>query len=382
MHLRFVLFLILLSSLLRAEIDYIVENTNFTINQGSLGQTGAKDHLYNYDRLRLNLDYTEGDYFIKLIGDGVNYLGEQYIDSPYFALTTQIKSDTPFKTQTSFYDYKVGTTYAKLYRLYGGYEDDKNKITLGLQNITMGVGRLWTPTNLFNPKNIYTLEPDEVFGVAAISYTRHINDTTDISVTSSVRKDNSLKYAARYKTFQDFADIAVDALYSNNTKMIGYEIEANLGETGVEVRSEGAFISSKLVFQQENMDFFQGIIGADYGFVNGITVVFEALYSSQTFTLTEVLANLNSDIVGNLTYSNFYAGGTLSYSFNIFLDASLIYIESFNNKNSRFVSPTLTYTLNDYNTFILGAMLQFGEKGSEFGSYKSNTYYLNYKLSF
>jgi hypothetical protein len=29
-----------------------------------------------------------------------------------------------------------------------------------LQNISMGVGRIWTPTNSFNPKNIYALESD------------------------------------------------------------------------------------------------------------------------------------------------------------------------------------------------------------------------------
>jgi len=340
------------------------------------------DYLYNYNRLRLNLDYTQESFFIKFIGDGVNYLGKDYVNSTDFSYITQVKSDTPFKTQSSFHTYEHGSIYAKLYRFYGGYEDDKNSVTLGLQNITMGVGRLWTPTNLFNPKNIYALEADEVFGVAALSYTRHINETSDITVTSSMREDNSLKYAARYKSFQEYADIALDIVYSESTKMIGYELEGNLGDTGVELRSEGTYISSQLEPNKEDVEFFQGIVGADYGFVDGITLVVEALYSSKSFSFTEIFSNINSDILGNMTYSKFYAGTTLSYSFNIFLDGSLLYIESFNEKNSRFVSPTLTYTLNDYNTFIIGAMLQHGDTTSEFGAFKNNTYYLNYKLSF
>ncbi|MEE8588563.1 MAG: hypothetical protein V3S80_04370, partial [Sulfurimonadaceae bacterium] len=83
----------------------------------------------------------------------------------------------------------------------------------------------------------------------------------------------------------------------------------------------------------------------------------------------------------NLVLSNFYLGGTVSYAFTLFLDGSLTYIESFNEQNSRFVSPTLTYTLNDYNTFTLGAMLQNGPSGSEFGTFE-DTYYFRYELSF
>ncbi|MCK4737198.1 MAG: hypothetical protein KAT10_01455, partial [Sulfurimonas sp.] len=83
----------------------------------------------------------------------------------------------------------------------------------------------------------------------------------------------------------------------------------------------------------------------------------------------------------NLTSSHFYTGLTLSYSFNIFLDASLLYIESYNDSNSRFISPSLTYTLNDNNSFMLGSMIQNGASSSEFGS-SDNTYYFKWALSF
>jgi len=365
--------LILFTTLLQAEFDYTIQNTNFTLSQ--------KD-IYNYDRLRLDLGYSNENYFYKLIADGVNYIGKNYINSNEFSLKKLLKSDTPFKTQTSFYTYNDGSIYAKIYRLYGGYEDEKNHIILGLQNITMGVGRLWTPTNLFNPKNIYAIEADEVFGVMALSYTRYLNDTSKITITSSIKEDKTLKYAARYKAFLDYLDLGLDFIYSDNTKMIGYELEGNLADTGIEVRSEGAYITSKLDSNNEDIDFFQGIIGADYGFVNGINIVIEGLYSTKKFKYQEIYANINSDILGNLTYSNFYAGATLSYAFNIFLDASLLYIESFNDKNTRFVSPTLTYTLNDYNTFMLGALIQSAKDESEFALFKNNRYYFNYKFSF
>lgn len=95
----------------------------------------------------------------------------------------------------------------------------------------------------------------------------------------------------------------------------------------------------------------------------------------------EIFLNFDSEVAANLVNSHLYLATTLSYSFNLFLDGALLYIESFNTKNSRFISPTLSYTLNDYNKFTLGAMVQHGEDDSEFGAY-GNTYYFNWKLEF
>ncbi len=382
--LKQLLLLSLLSFSLLADFDYKVENTNFTISQGSINPQNSTTYLYNYDRLRFRGDYTNENYFATIIADGVNYLGEEYTASNDFQFLKLIKSDTPFKTQTSFRDYDKGSAYAKLYRVYGGYEDSQNRVVVGLQNISMGVGRIWTPTNLFNPKNIYALEPDETFGVAAISYTRHLSDTSHLMVIASQKEDDSFKYAARYNTFLDFTELAIDVVSSDDTTMLGLELEANLADTGVEVRSEIAYIKNSMnisLNSVENIEFTQAIVGADYGFENGVTVIAEALYSSEDFTYQEILLNYNSEILPNLVYSKFYTALSLSYSFNIFLDGSLIYIESFNDKNSRFISPTLTYTLNDYNSFMLGAMLQDGREGSEFEEFE-NTYYFKWVLSF
>ena len=384
MQAKITLYLLLVTSIVYADFEYRVENSNFTISQGSMNPASDETYLYNYDRLRFRSDYTEDAFFLTLIADGVNYYGNSYVNSNDFNYIKLQESDTPFKTQSEHSSYANGSIYAKIYRVYGGYEDDANRVVLGLQNITMGVGRIWMPTNLFNPRNTYALEPDETFGVFALSYTRHLSNTSDVTVLLSQKKDNSFKYAAIYKSSLDFADFSLDFVKSDDTTMLGYDIEANLGDSGVEVRSEGAYIQNRLkesANTKENVEFFQGIAGADYGFVNGITLVAEALYSSQSFSYQKILLNYDSEIAPNLVYSNFYTALTLSYSFNIYLDSSLLYIESFNEKNSRYISPTLTYTLNDYNSFMLGAMLQNGEKGSEFGDF-SNSYYFKWFLSF
>ena len=365
-----IVFLLLLStSFLRAELDYRIENTNFTISSDSV--------VYNYDRLRFRGDFTQDNYFATLIADGVNYYGNEYTSSNTFSFLKSIESDTPFSTQSSFHEYSGGSAYAKIYRIYAGFEDEKNRVVAGLINISMGVGRIWTPTNIFNPKNSFALESDEVFGIAGISYTRHLSDTSHLTTVISQKADSSFKYAGIYKTFIDEVEVGLNVVKSNETKMIGYEIESNLFDTGIEVRSEGSYIQSSI----ENKNFFQGIIGADYGFVNGITLTYEILYSSKEFSNEQRVLNIDSEIAQNLVGSKLYTAVALSYGFNIFLDGSLLYIESFNDKNSRFVSPSLSYTFNDYNTFTLGSMIQDGPKGSEFGSIE-DSYYFRWNLSF
>ena len=302
------LLLLLLPCGLFAEVQWRVENTNFTLSQASLVPTEERDYLYNYNRTRLRSDWKEDHFFVTGIGDVVNYLGEAYIDSVSFGYIKHVKSDTPFKTQTGFSYYDNGAVYAKLYRLYGGYDDATNRVVAGLQNITMGVGHIWTPTNLFNPRNTYALEPDETFGVAAISYTRYLGAKSQASVVVSQNENRSFKYAAEYKVSLESTDIILNTIKSDRTKMLGYAIEGDLGDTGIEVRSEGAFIETRLntLTQEENeKKYFQGIVGADYAFVEGLSLTVEALYSSKIFSYAEILANIDTQLIANMAMSYF-----------------------------------------------------------------------------
>lgn len=380
---KLLFFLPFVATTLFGDISYKVENTNITLSQGkSIAED--KRYVYNYNRARAYVNYTNEGYFASVIGDVVNYLGDSYTSSSGFEYLKNSHANTPFRAQTNFKDYGDGSIYAKLYRAYVGYEDSKNRVVAGLQNISMGVGRIWTPTNIFNPKNSYAIEPDEIYGVSAASYVRHLSDTSRVIFVASQNAEKKFKYAGGYKGYLGFVDIGVNVVESKKTKMLAYEIEGNLADTGIELRSEAGYIKSTLfndLKQEYETEFFQGILGAEYGFRNGVSVVFETLYSSKDFTNKERALNLNSDILSNLLSANFYSGVTLSYSFNLFLEASLLYIESFGDKNSRFVSPSLKYTLNDYNSFTIGAQILNGKEESEFGAYE-NSYFFKWCLSF
>jgi len=362
------------------EHKFTIENSNFTLDQASALPENSDDesYLYNYNRLRLKDTISSDGYYITAIGDIVNYLGSEFIQSPNFKYIELLKPDIPFETRTNFHTYDdKGVVYAKLHRLYAGYQEGKHSTTLGIQKITMGAGRIWTPTDLYNPKNSFALEPDEVFGVLALTYAYAPSSLSNMRAIVSMKEDKSYKYALSYKAFLDFADFAVNFIYSDTIEMYGYEAEGNFFDTGAEWRSEGGYYVSKSL----DSEFYQAILGFDYGFQNGITWTVEGYYSSEVFTYEEILANIKDDILNNLVQSHFYLGSSLSYSFDLAWSGSLMYIESFADERSRFVVPSLTYTINDNHIVSLSAMLNDGSKQSEFGAFGSS-YFFNWKWSY
>ena len=374
--------LLLLStlSLSAFENEIRVENSNFTLSQASLPSLliGGEEeqYLYNYNRLRINNTLTSDGFYATAIVDIVNYLGSAYISSPEFNYMEQIRPDIPFDTYTNIHDYGDGAVYGKIHRLYAGYADEKHHITAGIQKISMGVGHIWTPTDLYNPKNSFALEPDEVFGVLALSYSYAPSALSTMQAVVSVKEDESLKYALRYKAFWDFADVGVSYIKSDDIQMIGYEIEGDFFDTGIQWRSEGGYYKSVLL----DTEFYQAILGFDYAFTWGLNWTLEGHYSSETYDHAEQLTYYKSDLVNNLVASNFYLGTSLSYEFDLALSGSLLAVGSFDQDTSAFVAPSLTYTVNDHHQLSLGAMLNVGSDMSEFGIF-GNSYYVSWKWS-
>ncbi|MBD3791517.1 MAG: hypothetical protein IE918_05105 [Campylobacterales bacterium] len=370
-------------SLQAYENAFRVENSNFTLSQAAIPATVSDNaeerYLYNYNRLRIYDTLTFASFYTTAIVDLVNYAGESYIGSPEFAYIEALEPDIPFDIHSDFHHYgsDQGAIYGKIHRLYGGYADEKHQVAVGIQKISMGVGHIWTPTDLYNPKNAFALEPDEVYGVLAASYSYALSALSTVQAIVSLREDESLKYGFRYKAFLGFADLGVSFIYSDDIRMYGFEIEGDLFETGAQWRSEGGYYRSNILDEA----FYQAILGFDYAFQNGINWTVEGYYSSETFTYTEQLFYFKNELAANLVHSNLYLGSSLSYDFDLAWSGALLVIASLEDQIGSFAAPTLTYTVDDHHKVSVGSMLYFGEKESEFGAF-GHTYYLNWKWSF
>lgn len=360
-------------SVLAVDFEKTIENSNFTL-YAPLEGTGSS-RLYNTDRFRLNAHIREGNWFATAIGDLKNILGRDTINSISYQSLSAVRSDTPFSTKSGTSNYTEGEVYAQLYRFYGGYADEKQRFTAGLQKVSMGVGRIWNPTDLFNPKNPLALEPDEVYGVYALSYTYSPSSLSQISAVAAERNDKRMKYAGRIKGYLGFADAAVNAVSADDVSMIGYELEGELFDTGVELRSEGGWFDDKLLSQQ----FFQGLIGADYAFENSLMLIGEWLHTSHTFE-RELLQRLPSGAPNNLVRSRDYAALSVGYQFDPLLYGTMSTIISADD-GSFYTGPLLRYSLSDDMTLGVGAMFYGGANGTEFGAF-GQTYYVHFKVTF
>jgi len=367
-------FLILTLSLASAEHEYSLENSNFTLS--SVPYESNERVLYNYNRLRLNYKFKEDNWYLSFIGDIDNYYGEKYIQSNEYQFLRSIKADTPFDIQTNSLNYGNGEVFGRIHRFNVGYADEKHNIVFGLQKISMGVGRIWTPTDLFNPRNPLALEPDQIYGAYALSYTYALGELSEVMGVVAKRHDDSYKYAGRIKGNVGFADIALDLFSSNDAQMIAYEIEGNLFDTGIEWRSEGGYFQDKLL----DKEFYQAILGLDYGFKNGVTVMTEWIHSSKTYTSSEILSHQDSTLSNNRFFSSDYVGASAYYDFNLLFNGSLSMIYSPKDQSS-FMSPVIEYSISDDASIAVGAMLYTGDKESEFGNI-GNSYYLRLKATY
>ncbi len=346
-----------------------LENSNFVISQGF---SEGERVLYDYNRLRLYDTLRHKGWYAELIGDLKNYYGEALVNSEGFAYAEGLDADTVFATRSRSAEIGSNRAFVQLYRAYGGYADEQHTVTLGLQKISMGVGRIWSPTDLFNPQNPYALEPDEVYGVFGASYSYAFSDLAQAGVVVAQRKDHTFKYAARIKGYTGYGDAALDIIQSENALMVGYELEGDLFETGALLRSEGGY------YREETLDvaFYQAIIGADYGFEEGTTVALEWLYSSKTFDETTI-ADRASDLPDNLMHSHHYIGATASRQFGLLWFGSLAWIENIDDAN-RYLAPSMDYSLSDEMTLSAGAMVF---NGSGVGV-ENNSYYVRWFVAF
>ena len=312
---RYLLSLCFLSVFLYSqELETAIEEVNILQKEESAGSSD-----YNRVRAEFTLNFeTYENLFAKLIIDNEN---------SYDITEDKNENET------------------NIYRGYIKYIDQKNLISIGKQRIPFGVGRIWNPTDIFNPIDATSIEPDKRKGTESIRYEYAISTLSNMDATISEDK-----YALRLKGFLSFADMALMALKDkrNDTETLGYEYSGELFETGIELRSEGGYRIAK-----EGKDHFDLIAGAEYSFENSLTLLGEYRHNSL----------LNSD----------YLGTTISYELTPLLMGSFLAIRNFDDKSS-FYGLTFDYSLADDITLDIGSLIYSGDELSEYGSLNNSCF--------
>lgn len=313
---------LLIAGILGITPNLALENTNIVGYQ-------EVNHTTDFNRLRANLslDHTEApNLFAKLIVDNKT----EYITTP------------------EHFDNEIS-----IYRAYLQYRGDTHFWTIGKQRIPLGVGRIWNPIDKFNPIQIEQVEPAYRQGVDAIRYEYAHSQFSMIDVT--LAKDQG---AIRAKTNLRQIDIGLIGTWDDDTNLgiIGWEIEGELLQTGIEFRSEGG----RFYNQTSNNRYFSYIIGAEYGLANSLNLLTEYHYDGEFET--EYIAVKLSLQPTMLWYYSFLATNNLA-------------------EKSGFINPTVEYSFSDNTTIGTGAFIYYGYDESNF-SQPPDQYYLRLFIHF
>jgi hypothetical protein len=258
-----------------------------------------------------------------------------------FAARLQIDNNTLYVEQPSDF-----TNDTSIYRGYLEYRGATHFWTLGRQRIPLGVGRVWNPIDIFNPIDSQSVEPEERIGTEALRYEYAMSRLANLDLTVSRDKGE-----ARIKGYLDVADVALVGLYDNEAHLdiIGWELEGELFDTGIELRSEGGGFHDRDTGSRST----SFIAGAEYGFANSLTLLGEYLYDDETMT-------------DNMAVS-------VSFQPRILWTVTCLAVQDLDD-HSFFISPAVEYSAGDEMTVIAGAFLYHGGNTDAYGGFPDRIY--------
>lgn len=358
-----------------AETKLRVSDVNWVI---SSKDSNNKDYIFDYNRLRLEADlyYGRTDTVFKL--DNENYYGSDYINSETFQSSLHKKSKNIFDTDSEMQSSSENYNQMNIYRAYTGFESEKGKFTAGLFRVSQGVGRVWNPTDIYNPVNPLSIEKDERDGITGGSYEFFPSDFGRGRVVLSVNNDDQLDVKGfRYKNLLGTVDAGFSAVETKKFNMTGYEIEGNFGETGVELRSEGAWFND----YEGDVRYFKGIAGFDCGFENSLTLTVEYLYNGAGNKNKEGYYKRQITELSEWNeQGRDYLAVVINYELTPLIKISNSLILNMNDQ-SRHIAPSVSYSVSDESEIGLGMQHVSGGSKSEFYGY-NDQYFTYFRIYF
>ncbi|MEI6090235.1 MAG: hypothetical protein WCR42_07285 [bacterium] len=258
-------------------------------------------------------------------------------------------------------------------RLYYKQMFDFGEITVGRQNLAFGVGRIWQPTDMFNPINPANFSKFEKDGADAIAATVYLGNFSDLKVVynayDSGKKGNyAIKYRTNFKGF-DYSGLLG---YFDDNPAVGADFAGSLW--GIGFRGEG------LYYYRSNLpdsSYFRGILGADYQFNDKLYGLIEYHYNGRgtncKYCYVNLLPKLFRGEIQNL--STFYLAAQLSYQVHPLATVSAMNITNLVDR-SGMGTLSVNYSASEsLNLMIAGAMF-YGAEMTEYSYYSKAVYFL------
>jgi hypothetical protein len=254
-------------------------------------------------------------------------------------------------------------------RLYFRQGFDYGNFILGRQRIAWGTGRIWNPTDLFNPINPAAFYKTEKDGADAATATVSFGNFTDLElVYNPQKKFKSENYGFRFRTNFFEYDFALVGAYFDKRVIIGGDFAGNFFEAGV--RGEGIISADRYDLSS---NFIKFILGMDYQFTSKLYGLIEYQYNGEGFANKnqyQLLRLLNGEIL-NLSRNYIFLQST--YQLHPLITTALS-LNSNLNDGSGFAAASVSYNALENLYVNLGAQITYGNQFDEYWYYPSSVY--------
>lgn len=255
-------------------------------------------------------------------------------------------------------------------RLYYRYEPSFGEIVVGRQRIAWGTGRIWNPTDLFNPINPASYEKIEKDGADAVSVKIYLGQLSEISfVVQPQEKWKDLNGGVRLGTHAGEYDYSLVGGYFDRRVTIGGDFAGNLMQAGI--RGEGIVSIDPEV---QGSGFVKWILGIDNQFTPKLYALLEYHFNGEGENDAEGyrLDRLGRGEIINLGRRFLFAEA--SYLLHPLWNLSVSLNESFTD-GSGFAGLTLAYSMSGSTDLTAGVQRTFGDPLDEYWYYPTNAYF-------
>jgi len=314
-------------------VEFSGQYTNLLFEtRDSLKQNRGTD----LNRLRLEVDGDYGSVRFHLAYDHELLWGGLVAD-PVIAASLRLPEPTWVDASATISKKTHFNWRHTLYRGWLEYDAGPVNIKLGRQRIAWGSGRIWNPTDRFNPVQPTALELEQKLGVDAVRVAwNYAGNGSLIAVAAPPRASSrtSRKLALRWQdTFGEF-DVALMGARINDEVMFGLDITGNLGGAGVRLE----WMQAK---NSRDGSYGQLSTGMDYTWYpallpNGLYMALEYFYNGAAAVVPQMQGRLNSR-------SSHLLGGMLGYDLTPLWRFDLLVIADMQ-RSGTFISPSLKWS--------------------------------------
>ena len=370
------------------DVDHFVE-----------GSTTRRDSWGLLSRARVELEGNWRDrIYGELIYDVESRTGTT-LDTLGFAIGEEIGARTWLDADRVFSRHEDGHWRHVLYRAWLRWESDRVELTVGRQRIPLGRGRLWNPTDLFNPIFPLAIEGEQRIGQDGIRarwklserlwaeamWTREEDPRELIGALSPAMEDvpGDTNTAVRLELARVEMDAAIMVGRFGRDYVFGADVARNVGDAAF--RGEATFTDL-----DEGGRIWQVVASLDYTFSigSGLYGLVEHLYNENVIgsldasafappgpippgalePLVREIARLQAPFLDRITsFARNQTGFGLSYTFNPLVSTNVFGLYDWNGPSAA-IFPVATFTLRDDLVLTMGGQLFIGPRGrSEYG---------------